>query len=35
MGSWAYSARAGMYAGVVARNLRGLFLFTRILIPGR
>jgi len=33
MGAWAFSARAGFYAGLVLATCVGLFLFTRILIP--
>ena len=33
IGSWAFSARAGLYGGVVLATCVGLFLFTRILIP--
>ena len=33
IGFWAFSARAGLYAGVVLSTCVGLFLFTRILIP--
>lgn len=32
MGSWAFGARAGFYAGLVLATSIGLFLFTRILI---
>jgi hypothetical protein len=32
-GCWAFSRRAGFYAGVVLATCIGLFLFTRILIP--
>jgi 4-amino-4-deoxy-L-arabinose transferase-like glycosyltransferase len=32
-GAWAFSRRAGLYAGVVLATCVGLFLFTRILIP--
>jgi 4-amino-4-deoxy-L-arabinose transferase-like glycosyltransferase len=33
IGTWAFSARAGLYAGLVLATCVGLFLFTRILIP--
>jgi 4-amino-4-deoxy-L-arabinose transferase-like glycosyltransferase len=33
MGRWAFSAREGLYAGLVLATCVGLFLFTRILIP--
>jgi len=33
MGAWAFSARAGMYAGLTLATCVGLFLFTRIQIP--
>jgi 4-amino-4-deoxy-L-arabinose transferase-like glycosyltransferase len=33
MGSWAFSRRAGLYAGLVLATCVGLFLFTRIQIP--
>jgi 4-amino-4-deoxy-L-arabinose transferase-like glycosyltransferase len=33
IGAWAFSARAGFYAGIVLATSIGLFLFTRILIP--
>ena len=33
MGMWAFSARVGLYAGLVAGSCVGLFLFTRIQIP--
>jgi 4-amino-4-deoxy-L-arabinose transferase-like glycosyltransferase len=33
IGSWAFSPRAGFYAGLVLSTSTGLFLFTRILIP--
>jgi 4-amino-4-deoxy-L-arabinose transferase-like glycosyltransferase len=33
MGKWAFSERAGMYAGLVMATCVGLFLFTRIQIP--
>src|SRR5579871_1810892 len=33
IGSWAFSARAGMYAGLALATSVGLFLFTRIQIP--
>jgi 4-amino-4-deoxy-L-arabinose transferase-like glycosyltransferase len=33
IGFWAFSARAGLYAGIVLSTCIGLFLFTRILIP--
>jgi 4-amino-4-deoxy-L-arabinose transferase-like glycosyltransferase len=33
MGAWAFSRRAGMYAGLVLATCVGLFLFTRIQIP--
>jgi 4-amino-4-deoxy-L-arabinose transferase-like glycosyltransferase len=33
MGAWAFSARAGMYAGLALATCVGLFLFTRIQIP--
>ncbi len=33
IGAWAFSARAGFYAGLVLATCVGLFLFTRILIP--
>jgi 4-amino-4-deoxy-L-arabinose transferase-like glycosyltransferase len=32
-GRWAFSERAGMYAGLAMATSVGLFLFTRILIP--
>jgi len=32
-GAWAFSARAGFYAGLSLATCVGLFLFTRILIP--
>jgi len=32
-GSWAFGARAGMWAGLALATSAGLFLFTRILIP--
>jgi 4-amino-4-deoxy-L-arabinose transferase-like glycosyltransferase len=32
-GTWAFSKRAGLYAGLVVATSIGLFLFTRILIP--
>jgi hypothetical protein len=32
-GAWAFSARAGFYAGLCMSTCIGLFLFTRILIP--
>ena len=32
-GIWAFSARAGLYAGLVMATCVGLFLFTRVLIP--
>ena len=32
-GAWAFSRRAGMYAGLVLATSLGLFLFTRIQIP--
>lgn len=32
-GAWAFSRRAGLYAGLVVATCAGLFLFTRILIP--
>jgi 4-amino-4-deoxy-L-arabinose transferase-like glycosyltransferase len=32
-GAWAFSERAGLYAGLVMATSIGLFLFTRILIP--
>jgi 4-amino-4-deoxy-L-arabinose transferase-like glycosyltransferase len=32
-GAWAFSARAGLYAGLSLATCVGLFLFTRILIP--
>jgi len=32
-GAWAFSARAGFYAGLSLATCAGLFLFTRILIP--
>ena len=32
-GRWAFSDRAGLYAGVVLATCVGLFLFTRVLIP--
>jgi dolichyl-phosphate-mannose-protein mannosyltransferase len=33
IGKWAFSERAGMYAGVAIASCVGLFLFTRIQIP--
>lgn len=33
MGAWAFSPRAGLYAGLALSTCIGLFLFTRILIP--
>src|SRR5579862_2923360 len=33
IGAWAFSERAGMYAGLVMATCVGLFLFTRIQIP--
>src|SRR6266550_7203544 len=33
MGAWAFSQRAGMYAGLALATCVGLFLFTRIQIP--
>ena len=33
IGCWAFSERAGFYAGLVLSTCIGLFLFTRILIP--
>src|SRR6266852_9335968 len=33
IGSWAFSLRAGLWAGLVLSTCIGLFLFTRILIP--
>jgi 4-amino-4-deoxy-L-arabinose transferase-like glycosyltransferase len=33
IGFWAFSARAGLYAGMALSTCIGLFLFTRILIP--
>ena len=33
MGAWAFSARAGMYAGLALATSVGLFLFTRVQIP--
>jgi len=33
MGTWAFSQRAGMYAGLALATCVGLFLFTRIQIP--
>jgi Dolichyl-phosphate-mannose-protein mannosyltransferase len=33
IGTWAFSARAGLYAGLALASCVGLFLFTRILIP--
>ena len=33
MGWWAFSARAGLYSGLVLATCVGLFLFTRVLIP--
>jgi 4-amino-4-deoxy-L-arabinose transferase-like glycosyltransferase len=33
IGAWAFSAREGLYAGIVLATSIGLFLFTRILIP--
>src|SRR5436190_12612078 len=33
MGAWAFSQRAGMYAGLALSTCVGLFLFTRIQIP--
>ncbi len=34
-GVWAFGRRAGLYAGLCVSTSIGLFLFTRILIPGR
>jgi 4-amino-4-deoxy-L-arabinose transferase-like glycosyltransferase len=33
IGAWAFSARAGLYAGLALATSVGLFLFTRVLIP--
>ncbi len=33
IGAWAFSARAGVYAGLVLATSVGLFLFTRVQIP--
>jgi 4-amino-4-deoxy-L-arabinose transferase-like glycosyltransferase len=33
IGAWAFSRRAGFYAGLVTATCIGLYLFTRILIP--
>src|SRR5207237_5399182 len=33
IGTWAFSQRAGMYAGLTLATCVGLFLFTRIQIP--
>lgn len=33
MGLWAFSARVGLYSGLVVGSCMGLFLFTRIQIP--
>ena len=33
IGTWAFSRRAGMYAGLTLATCVGLFLFTRIQIP--
>ena len=33
IGKWAFSAKAGLYAGLALATSIGLFLFTRILIP--
>jgi 4-amino-4-deoxy-L-arabinose transferase-like glycosyltransferase len=33
MGKWAFSERAGMYAGLALATCAGLFLFTRVQIP--
>src|SRR5215831_14316729 len=33
IGSWAFSKRAGMFAGLILATCVGLFLFTRIQIP--
>src|SRR5882724_3192117 len=33
IGAWAFSARSGMYAGLVLASCVGLFLFTRIQVP--
>jgi 4-amino-4-deoxy-L-arabinose transferase-like glycosyltransferase len=33
IGTWAFSPRAGLYAGLALATCVGLFLFTRILIP--
>ena len=33
IGTWAFSPRAGLYAGLVLATCVGLFLFTRMLIP--
>ncbi|MCX6619744.1 MAG: glycosyltransferase family 39 protein, partial [Acidobacteria bacterium] len=32
-GAWAFSPKAGLWAGIVLSTCVGLFLFTRILIP--
>ncbi|MBM3776135.1 MAG: glycosyltransferase family 39 protein, partial [Acidobacteria bacterium] len=32
-GTWAFGARAGMYAGLALATSAGLFLFTRVQIP--
>jgi 4-amino-4-deoxy-L-arabinose transferase-like glycosyltransferase len=33
MGAWAFSERAGFYAGLMLATSAGLFLFTRVMIP--
>jgi 4-amino-4-deoxy-L-arabinose transferase-like glycosyltransferase len=33
IGAWAFSARTGLYAGLITATCIGLWLFTRILIP--
>jgi 4-amino-4-deoxy-L-arabinose transferase-like glycosyltransferase len=33
IGSWAFTERVGLYAGLILATCTGLFLFTRILIP--
>src|SRR5580693_8738773 len=33
MGTWAFSARAGMYSGLAMATSVGMFLFTRVQIP--
>ncbi len=33
IGAWAFSPKAGLYAGLVLATCVGLFLFTRVLIP--